>query len=172
MLKLKKITSFLLAGVIGASVISCSTCNQLVQQDDPSIVGGYTSQFAFDSVKDSGISDYNPRLKTVVVVSKQNPSSVALIRFYNIKSKDFAMEIQDVLNKDGVKTDIIGYADDSKKPTEVSVYLKFKPLDQALASQRKSESGVVTNNVSNHGDMENITSVLNSNSTTINPLAE
>lgn len=169
MFKFKKISFILLAGVLGANVISCSTCNQLTQQEDPSIIGGYTSQFTFDAIKDSGISDYNPRLKTVVVVSRQNPSSVAFIRFYNIKSKQFALEIQDVLNKDGVKTDIIGYADDSKKPSEVSVYLKFKPLDQALVSQNKSESGSLVNH---HNDMENITSVLNSNSTTINPLTE
>lgn len=146
------ISRVLISLLIGATLASCAS-NELPAQDNPSVVGGYTSQITFNYVRDSGISYMNPKVRTIVYVAKQNPSAVTIIKFNSFNAKDFALNLQGILNKEGVKTEVIGYADKSKE-AEVSAYIKFQPLDQVLKEQQR-ESEV--------NSMTNITGVLNAN---------
>lgn len=153
MKKLNKILSIGLMVLTGVSIISCAS-NELPAQNNPSVVGGYTSQITFNYVRDANdISYMNPKIRTIVYVAQQNPSAIAIIKFNSFNAKDFALNLQNVLNKKGVKTEVIGYADKSKE-AEVSVYIKFKPLDQVLKQQQK-ESEI--------NSMTNITGIINEN---------
>lgn len=139
------IAKYLITSILtGVCLISCAS-NELPAQSDPSITGGYSAQLTFNYVTDSGISYLNPKVGTIVNVAKQNPSAIAIIRFNDIAAKDFSEQLQTILNKEGVKTNLIGYANRNKK-NEVSVYLKFLPLDQVLKKQqRESEIKAMTN---------------------------
>lgn len=141
----KKLNTVLCSIFIGISVSSCAT-NELPAQENPSIVGGYTSQITFNYISDANSLSYmNPKIRTIVLVAKQNPSAVAIIRFNSINAKDFALNAQSVLNKEGIKTEVIGFAN-KQKEAEVSIYVKFKPLDQVLkAEQKESEVKSMTN---------------------------
>lgn len=145
-MKIKKILiTILCSTLIGVSLSSCAS-NELPAQENPSVVGGYTSQITFNYISDANsISYMNPKIRTIVLVAKQNPSAVAIIKFNSFNAKDFALNIQSVLNKEGVKTEVIGFAN-KQKEAEVSVYVKFKPLDQVLkAEQKESEINSMTN---------------------------
>lgn len=141
----KAITLLLGFGIISGVVTSCAS-NELPAQQNPAVVGGYTRNVTFNYISDANYLSYmSPRVRTIVYVAQQNPSAVAVIRFNSINAKDFSKNLQNILEKEGVKTELIGYADKSKE-AEVSVYVKFKPLDEVLTQQqRESEMSKMTN---------------------------
>lgn len=171
---LKKIMTFVLIGVSACMATSCAS-NELPAQNNPSVVGGYTSEITFNYIRDADISYLNPKIRTIKEVAMQNPSAVAVIKFNSIYAKPFAMKVKDILNKEGVSTDVIGYANKEKEAV-VSVYIKFRPLDEVLKQQNQekiqAESEFLIKNTDNangttvfpandYGSMTNITGNIN-----------
>lgn len=144
-------------------VISGCATKELPAQDNPAIVGGYTSQITFNYVSE-GVSYLNPKVRSIVYVSKQNPSAVAIIRFNDINAKDWSLNLEKTLNKEGVKTKVIGYANKEKR-SEVSVYINFEPLDKVLDNQEKNKLKDDPNTLllpdSQGESMVNITNIIN-----------
>lgn len=108
-----------------------STVNELPKQENPAIIGGYTQQINFNYVADQNLSTYDARYQSILMVARQNPSAVAVIRFNDINAKKFSQNLGDMLAKDGIKSELIGYADKANQ-AKVGVYIRFKPLDKVL----------------------------------------
>ena len=149
-------------------LVGCAT-KELPKQDNPAIVGGYTQQINFNYVADANISNYDARVRSIVYVSKQNPSGVAVIRFNDINAKGFTKYLADILSKEGVKSEIIGYANKANA-AQVSVYVKFIPMDKAVKTEvvnpipnnnLKKNAGETKSNNANNNEMTNITSIVN-----------
>lgn len=141
-----------------------STTKELPRQENPAIIGGYTQQINFNYVADQNLSTYDARYRSIVMVAKQNPSAIAVIRFNDINAKPFTKNLGDMLAKDGIKSELIGYADKANA-AKVGVYIRFKPLDKVLKP-------IIINPISTTTQDMQITEKQNNNNTIISPVVE
>lgn len=110
-------------------ILSSCSSNNLPDQKNPVVIGGYSSVMEFDSVKDASIGSSNNRIKTVENVASQNPSSIIIVRFNSLRGEKFARWLYGTYKEDGFsRVKLVGIADNSQ-PTKVVSYIKFLPLD-------------------------------------------
>lgn len=158
--KLKKILSTTLILALSCTTItSCATTNDLPDQKNPVVVGGYSTPITFDYLKDANISDTNNRIETIKNVASQNPSATIIVRYNSLSADKFSRRLLNIFQYSGYKTKLIGIADNAR-PRDVDVYIKFLPLDLI------NESGVQIKQI--HGGCPSCVNKLYSSSPTKN----